>query len=51
MFQVLWEQNGVLQGELERLLLQLQESKAERALPAAGKNAGGFGASSSSQQL
>ncbi|XP_064002346.1 ninein-like protein isoform X2 [Pogoniulus pusillus] len=34
--QVLWEQNGVLQRELERLLLQLQESKAERELPAAG---------------
>ncbi|XP_061845087.1 ninein-like protein isoform X2 [Colius striatus] len=32
--QVLWEQNGVLQGELERLRLQLQESRAERRLQA-----------------
>ncbi|KAM6433152.1 ninein-like protein isoform 2-T2 [Rhynochetos jubatus] len=32
--QVLWDQNGVLWRELERLRLQLQESRAERGLPA-----------------
>ncbi|XP_075269533.1 ninein-like protein isoform X2 [Opisthocomus hoazin] len=32
--QVLWDQNGVLWRELERLRLQLQESRAERCLPA-----------------
>ncbi|XP_049673775.1 ninein-like protein isoform X4 [Accipiter gentilis] len=32
--QVLWDQNGVLQRELERLRLQLRESRAERGLPA-----------------
>ncbi|XP_049673779.1 ninein-like protein isoform X8 [Accipiter gentilis] len=31
---VLWDQNGVLQRELERLRLQLRESRAERGLPA-----------------
>ncbi|KAM6433153.1 ninein-like protein isoform 3-T3 [Rhynochetos jubatus] len=31
---VLWDQNGVLWRELERLRLQLQESRAERGLPA-----------------
>ncbi|XP_029888467.1 ninein-like protein isoform X8 [Aquila chrysaetos chrysaetos] len=31
---VLWDQNGVLQRELERLRLQLQESRAERGPPA-----------------
>ncbi|XP_030903397.2 ninein-like protein isoform X3 [Melopsittacus undulatus] len=34
--QVLWDQNGLLQRELERLYLQLQESRAERGLPAGG---------------
>ncbi|XP_069661336.1 ninein-like protein isoform X2 [Haliaeetus albicilla] len=32
--QVLWDQNGVLQRELERLRLQLRESRAERGPPA-----------------
>ncbi|KAM6083808.1 ninein-like protein isoform 2-T2 [Theristicus caerulescens] len=32
--QVLWDQNGVLRRELERLRLQLWESRAERGLPA-----------------
>ncbi|XP_072713363.1 ninein-like protein isoform X5 [Ciconia boyciana] len=32
--QVLWDQNGVLRRELERLRLQLRESRAERGLPA-----------------
>ncbi|KAM6129475.1 ninein-like protein isoform 2-T2 [Pterocles gutturalis] len=32
--QVLWDQNGVLRKELERLHLQLWESRAERGLPA-----------------
>ncbi|XP_076191035.1 ninein-like protein isoform X2 [Aptenodytes patagonicus] len=31
---VLWVQNGVLQRELERLRLQLRESRTERGLPA-----------------
>ncbi|XP_074903048.1 ninein-like protein isoform X8 [Buteo buteo] len=31
---VLWDQNGVLQRELERLRLQLRESRAERGPPA-----------------
>ncbi|KAM7117532.1 ninein-like protein isoform 6-T15 [Ciconia maguari] len=31
---VLWDQNGVLRRELERLRLQLRESRAERGLPA-----------------
>ncbi|KAM6083811.1 ninein-like protein isoform 5-T5 [Theristicus caerulescens] len=31
---VLWDQNGVLRRELERLRLQLWESRAERGLPA-----------------
>ncbi|KAM9637300.1 ninein-like protein isoform 6-T6 [Morphnus guianensis] len=31
---VLWDQNEVLQRELERLRLQLRESRAERGLPA-----------------
>ncbi|XP_061845089.1 ninein-like protein isoform X4 [Colius striatus] len=39
--QVLWEQNGVLQGELERLRLQLQESRAERRLQAGGLSSQG----------
>ncbi|XP_051469930.1 ninein-like protein isoform X2 [Apus apus] len=34
--QVLWDQNGMLQRELERLRLQLQESRAEWGLPAGG---------------
>ncbi|XP_061317393.1 ninein-like protein isoform X2 [Pezoporus flaviventris] len=34
--QVLWDQNGLLRRELERLYLQLQESRAERGLPAGG---------------
>ncbi|XP_061317394.1 ninein-like protein isoform X3 [Pezoporus flaviventris] len=33
---VLWDQNGLLRRELERLYLQLQESRAERGLPAGG---------------
>ncbi|XP_074786128.1 ninein-like protein isoform X2 [Athene noctua] len=32
--QVLWDQNGVLRRELEKLRLQLWESRAERGLPA-----------------
>ncbi|OXB80851.1 UNVERIFIED_CONTAM: hypothetical protein H355_003762 [Colinus virginianus] len=32
--QVLWDQNNMLQRELEELRLQLQESRAERGLPA-----------------
>ncbi|PKU41923.1 ninein-like protein isoform x1 [Limosa lapponica baueri] len=32
--QVLWDQNGMLWRELERLRLQLRESRAERGLPA-----------------
>ncbi|KAM6083809.1 ninein-like protein isoform 3-T3 [Theristicus caerulescens] len=35
--QVLWDQNGVLRRELERLRLQLWESRAERGLPAGGQ--------------
>ncbi|KAM4680562.1 ninein-like protein isoform 5-T9 [Amazona ochrocephala] len=34
--QVLWDQNGLLRRELKRLYLQLQESRAERGLPAGG---------------
>ncbi|XP_062470338.1 ninein-like protein isoform X2 [Pezoporus occidentalis] len=34
--QVLCDQNGLLRRELERLYLQLQESRAERGLPAGG---------------
>ncbi|XP_061206328.1 ninein-like protein [Neopsephotus bourkii] len=34
--QVLWDQNGLLRRQLERLYLQLQESRAERELPAGG---------------
>ncbi|XP_049673774.1 ninein-like protein isoform X3 [Accipiter gentilis] len=40
--QVLWDQNGVLQRELERLRLQLRESRAERGLPAGGLSSQGF---------
>ncbi|XP_068273099.1 ninein-like protein [Nyctibius grandis] len=39
--QVLWDQNGVLRRELERLRLQLQESRAERGLPAGGLSSQG----------
>ncbi|XP_029888485.1 ninein-like protein isoform X10 [Aquila chrysaetos chrysaetos] len=39
---VLWDQNGVLQRELERLRLQLQESRAERGPPAGGLSSQGF---------
>ncbi|XP_071596151.1 ninein-like protein isoform X2 [Heliangelus exortis] len=39
--QVLWDQNGMLQRELERLCLQLQENKAERELPAGGLSSQG----------
>ncbi|XP_049673776.1 ninein-like protein isoform X5 [Accipiter gentilis] len=39
---VLWDQNGVLQRELERLRLQLRESRAERGLPAGGLSSQGF---------
>ncbi|XP_065538217.1 ninein-like protein isoform X2 [Lathamus discolor] len=34
--QVLWDQNGLLRRELERLYLQLQENRAERGLSAGG---------------
>lgn len=37
LLQVLWDQNGMLRRELERLRLQLQESRAERGLPVGGK--------------
>lgn len=37
LFQVLHDQNRVLRRELQRLRLQLQESRAEGALPAAGE--------------
>ncbi|XP_010560768.1 PREDICTED: ninein-like protein isoform X8 [Haliaeetus leucocephalus] len=40
--QVLWDQNGVLQRELERLRLQLRESRAERGPPAGGLSSQGF---------
>ncbi|KAM9637299.1 ninein-like protein isoform 5-T5 [Morphnus guianensis] len=40
--QVLWDQNEVLQRELERLRLQLRESRAERGLPAGGLSPQGF---------
>lgn len=36
LFQVLYDQNGALRRELQRLHLQLQESRAEGGLPAAG---------------
>ncbi|XP_074720344.1 ninein-like protein isoform X2 [Strix uralensis] len=39
--QVLWDQNGVLRRELERLRLQLWESRAERGLPAGGLSSQG----------
>ncbi|XP_064302641.1 ninein-like protein isoform X4 [Phalacrocorax carbo] len=39
--QVLWDQNGVLRRELERLRLQLQESRTERGLPAGGLSSQG----------
>ncbi|XP_010560765.1 PREDICTED: ninein-like protein isoform X5 [Haliaeetus leucocephalus] len=39
---VLWDQNGVLQRELERLRLQLRESRAERGPPAGGLSSQGF---------
>ncbi|XP_030303390.1 ninein-like protein [Calypte anna] len=39
--QVLWDQNGMLQRELERLRLQLEENKAERELPAGGLSSQG----------
>ncbi|KAM9637305.1 ninein-like protein isoform 10-T11 [Morphnus guianensis] len=39
---VLWDQNEVLQRELERLRLQLRESRAERGLPAGGLSPQGF---------
>ncbi|XP_074720348.1 ninein-like protein isoform X5 [Strix uralensis] len=38
---VLWDQNGVLRRELERLRLQLWESRAERGLPAGGLSSQG----------
>ncbi|XP_032866953.2 ninein-like protein [Tyto alba] len=38
---VLWDQNGVLRRELERLHRQLQESRAERGLPAGGLSSHG----------
>ncbi|XP_014819891.1 PREDICTED: ninein-like protein [Calidris pugnax] len=38
---VLWDQNGVLWRELGRLRLQLQESRAERGLPAGGLSSQG----------
>lgn len=41
--QVLWDQNGVLQRELEELRLQLQEKRAERGLLAGGKMQGCLG--------
>ncbi|XP_052637044.1 ninein-like protein isoform X4 [Harpia harpyja] len=40
--QVLWDQNEVLQRELERLRLQLRESRAERGPPAGGLSSQGF---------
>ncbi|XP_065689406.1 uncharacterized protein [Patagioenas fasciata] len=39
--QVLWNQNRVLQRELEGLCLQLQESRAEQGLPAGGLSSEG----------
>ncbi|XP_052637046.1 ninein-like protein isoform X6 [Harpia harpyja] len=39
---VLWDQNEVLQRELERLRLQLRESRAERGPPAGGLSSQGF---------
>ncbi|XP_074673480.1 ninein-like protein isoform X9 [Strix aluco] len=39
--QVLWDQNGVLRRELERLRLQLWESRAERGLPTGGLSSQG----------
>lgn len=36
LFQVLYDQNRTLRRELQRLRLQLQESRAEGGLPAAG---------------
>ncbi|XP_064302643.1 ninein-like protein isoform X6 [Phalacrocorax carbo] len=39
--EVLWDQNGVLRRELERLRLQLQESRTERGLPAGGLSSQG----------
>ncbi|KAM6367445.1 ninein-like protein [Alca torda] len=39
--QALWDQNGVLWRELERLRLQLRESRAERGLPAGGLSSQG----------
>ncbi|KAM6280763.1 ninein-like protein isoform 1-T2 [Porphyrio hochstetteri] len=39
--QVLWDQNGVLRRELERLCLHLQESRAERGLPAQDQSSQG----------
>ncbi|KAM6082385.1 ninein-like protein [Chlamydotis macqueenii] len=39
--QVLWDQNRVLRRELERLHLQLRESRAERGLPAEGLSSQG----------
>lgn len=41
--QVLWDQNDVLQRELEELRLQLQENRAERGLLAGGKMQGCLG--------
>ncbi|KAM6280765.1 ninein-like protein isoform 2-T3 [Porphyrio hochstetteri] len=38
---VLWDQNGVLRRELERLCLHLQESRAERGLPAQDQSSQG----------
>ncbi|XP_074786209.1 ninein-like protein isoform X3 [Athene noctua] len=38
---VLWDQNGVLRRELEKLRLQLWESRAERGLPAGGLSSQG----------
>lgn len=47
---MLWDHNGVLQRELERLRLQLRESRAERGLPAGGKIQEGLVSLPSSQQ-
>jgi len=41
--QVLWDQNDMLQRELEELRLQLQEGRAERGLLAGGKMQEGLG--------